>query len=379
MQNLSDIKIEAVIDSLSVGLYVCDLDRRITYWSKSAERITGWHKEEVVGRYCRDNILCHVDKDGRQLCGGEYCPLHRAMVTGKISRDSMLVYAQGSDGRRIPTQVTVSPVRNDSGEVVGGVETFRDASDLVQDLERAQAIQKTAMETDIPDDVASAFLTHYVPRDIVGGDYYAIKKLEDGLYGVILADVMGHGIASALYTLQLRSLWDQHYPLLMKPAKFTDRMNKGLVKVVRAEVCFATAVCGLVDFKNRTFRFTGAGGPPPLLMHLDGEYECLESPGMPLALSASSEYEERSVRICHGDRLLLFSDGATEITNAQGDMLGSQGLVEILKSQGYPREAIRVKALEKELLKYSNSIRLNDDLTLIDVRLDESRHGPEIC
>ncbi len=85
MEDISEITIETIIDSLSDGVYVCDLDRRITHWSKSAERITGWRAEDIVGSHCYDNILSHVDKDGHHLCGEEYCPLHRAMVTGKAS------------------------------------------------------------------------------------------------------------------------------------------------------------------------------------------------------------------------------------------------------------------------------------------------------
>ena len=58
-----------ILDSLSDGVYVCDRDRRIVYWSKSAEQITGWLAKDVIGRRCLDNVLCHEDKDGRRLCG----------------------------------------------------------------------------------------------------------------------------------------------------------------------------------------------------------------------------------------------------------------------------------------------------------------------
>ncbi len=78
MDDLSNVDIKAIVDSLSDGVYVCDPQRRIIYWSKPAERITGWRAEEVVGRCCFDDVLCHIDKDGHKLCGEEYCPLHRA-------------------------------------------------------------------------------------------------------------------------------------------------------------------------------------------------------------------------------------------------------------------------------------------------------------
>ena len=75
-----------VLDSLNDGLYVADRDRRIVYWGQSAERITGWEADEVIGKRCSDDVLCHIDKDGHRLCGEEHCPLYRAMVTGKAAR-----------------------------------------------------------------------------------------------------------------------------------------------------------------------------------------------------------------------------------------------------------------------------------------------------
>ncbi len=368
MEDLAHLNIKAIADSLSDGVYVCDLDRRITYWSESAQRITDWSAEDVVGIQCFDNVLCHIDKDGHQLCGEEYCPLHRAMTTGTKSKAPLLIYAKGKDGRRIPMLVSVAPIRNAAGQVIGGIETFQDASALVHDMERVKAIQQLALTHDMPEDIRVTFTTHYVPRDIVGGDYYAIKTLDHDRYGLVLADVMGHGIAAALYTMHLSSLWDRYYGLLTNPKEFVAKVNSELVKVVKTDESFATAVCGLVDLKDRTFRFAGAGGPIVLLMHADGTHECLESSGLPLAVMEDAAYEEVSVEIQDGDSLLLFSDGAIEIHNADGEMLDIDGLVAILRNHGYPDCGIDMDALEEELLKYSNAIRLEDDLTLIEIR-----------
>jgi PAS domain S-box-containing protein len=367
MEDPANVDIRAIVDSLSDGIYVCDLDRRITYWSKSAERITGWTAEDVVGRPCFDNILCHIDKDEHQLCGEEYCPLHRSIVTGKGSKASLLVYAQGKDGRRIPMQVSVAPLHNSAGEVIGGVETFQDASAVVHDLERAKAIQQLALQQDLPPDDRIRFTTHYVPQAIVGGDYYAIEKLGEDRYGLMLADVMGHGVAAALYTMHLSSLWNRYHTLLASPAEFAAKINNELVKVVKTDESFATAACGLVDLKNRTLQFASAGAPQLLLTHADGTYELLEGAGLPLAIMEDADYEDAPTEIREGDRLLFFSDGAVEIQNAAGKMLDLDGLIGMLKKQGYPGADIQMEALEEELLKYSNGIRLDDDLTFIEV------------
>jgi serine phosphatase RsbU (regulator of sigma subunit) len=209
----------------------------------------------------------------------------------------------------------------------------------------------------------------------VGGDYYAIEKLTADGYGLMLADVMGHGIAAALYTMHLSSLWNRHRGLLREPAEFAARLNNELVKVVKTDESFATAVCGLIDLQEGVFRFAGAGGPQVLRMRADGTSECFETAGLPLAIMEDADYGEARVELQEGDHLLLFSDGAVEISNAAGQMLGLDGLIGMLKRQGYPAADLQMEALEEDLLKYSNGIRLADDLTLIEIRLQQQSRG----
>ena len=356
-----------ILDSLSDGVYVCDKDRTIVFWSKAAERITGWKSADVLGRQCLDNVLCHIDKDGHRLCGEEFCPLHRAMVTGSQSTVGIIVYAQGKEGNRIPMQVTVAPIRDDAGEVIGGVETFRDMSAALTDLERAKRLQTLALETDLPDDPRIRFATYYIPHDVVGGDFYAIRQLDDDHYGFLLADVMGHGVAAALHTMHLSSLWDRYCRLLVDPVAFARKLNNELARVVKDE-SFATGLCGVIDAERRSLRCVSAGGPPMLAVRADGAMEPMESPGLPLGMIDDADYEETQAKFDMGDRLLLFSDGAVEVHDARGELLGTDGLIRILREAGYPANELRISAVEEQILLYSNNIRLNDDLTFLEVR-----------
>ena len=161
MKNDLLISAEKIMDCLSDGVYVCNRDRRIVYWSKSAERITGWRPEDVLGHACLEDILNHEDKDGHRLCGEEYCPLHRAMVTGVTTSVPVIVFALTKNGSRVPTQVTAAPIRNEAGEVIGGVETFRDVSPMLVDLERAQKIQHQILQHNLPEDLRLRFSTFF--------------------------------------------------------------------------------------------------------------------------------------------------------------------------------------------------------------------------
>ena len=98
--------------------------------------------------WTRTAIHCAVD---------EHCPLHRSIVTGQPSAEPLLVFAQHRSGSRIPVEVTVSPVRNHAGQVIGGIEVFRDLTESVQDQLRAKEIQEMAIKCELPQDQPGEF------------------------------------------------------------------------------------------------------------------------------------------------------------------------------------------------------------------------------
>jgi len=358
---------EIILDSLNDGLYVCDTERRILYWSKSAERITRWTSEDVVGYRCHDNILNHVDKDGRRLCGEEFCPLHRSMRTNTRSSSPVIVFGQTKTGVRVPMAVSVAPVHDADGQVIGGVESFTDFSETYADLERAKLIQTLSLEHDLPKDGRVGFSTHYLPHDMIGGDYFCIRQLDADHYCFFLADVMGHGVAAALHTMHLSALWNRHYHTLRRPAEFARLVNRDLCRIVKDE-SFATAICGVLDAVHKTVRIASAGGPPLILVHADGGTEQVDIPGLPFGLTETAEYDELELLFEPGDCLLMYTDGAIEIPDAAGNMLGTEGLIGILTSLEYPQYSIRIEPLQEALLTFSNGIRLDDDLTLLEIR-----------
>jgi PAS domain S-box-containing protein len=369
VKSFASLTPQSVLDSVSDGVYVTNTSREIIYWNEAAEGMTGWPASEIIGRQCHDDVLCHVDKDGHRLCGEEYCPLHRAMVTGQSSTVPFVVFAQHKQGRRVPLRVSVAPVRDAGGKIVGGVETFRDASNEVRDIERARAIQSLSLQQDLPKDPRVRFLVQYIPHDVIGGDYYAVAPLDSDRYGFILADVAGHGVPAALYTMFLRSLWENNQHLVVQPAEFAQRMNEQLSHLIREAGPFAAGVCGLLDLRRGTLRLAGAGNPDPFLVRASGLWERLDAAGYPLGMLSDSEYEESTAEMGRGDCLLLYSDGAVEITKRDGGMLGVDGLEQVLKELGYPEKDVDPEAVEQALLARSDRIRFDDDLTLFEIRI----------
>lgn len=369
MESFAEMTSQAVLDSVSDGVYVTDPARMILYWNTAAERITGWPARDIVGKHCYDDVLCHVDKDGHRLCGEEYCPLHRSIVTDRASTVPFVVFAQQPKGERVPLQVSVAPVHGDNGKVIGGVETFRDLSDEFRDIKRAQTIQALSLQRELPEDPRVRFSVRYIPHDMIGGDFHAVAPLDSDRYGLFLADVTGHGFPAALYTMYLSSLWESAHPRLAEPCDFARWMNEHLAKLIREVGPFAAGVCGVLDLAQSTLRLVGAGVPSPLLIRANGDWQRLDARGFPLGMLPDATYEESMVEVGSGDCVLLFSDGAIEISKAEGGFLGVDGLELLLKKMGYPDAQVHLAAIEKELLRLSNCIRFDDDLTMLELRL----------
>jgi len=355
-----------ILDALPDGAYITDPDRKILFWSRAAERITGWPAQEVASHRCADNILVHVDKDGHPLCGDEHCPLRRAMVTGVISEEPLLVFAQHKQGHRIPVEVSVAPLRDPLGRTVGGIEVFRDLTGMMEDLRRAKVIQDHLLESELPNDPRVRFDVLYIPEELVGGDFYRLEALGADCYAILLADVMGHGVASALYTMQLRSLWEECRADLTSPSRFMTGLNRRLQRLVGPGGYFATAVFLLLNVASGELRYVRAGHPSPLLLRSNGAFERLDHKSPALGLRAEAAYTETVTHLDRNDSLLLFTDGAIELENKQGEELGEAGLIRLLEWS--PNTRLDLRRIEQSLLEFTNLIRLPDDLTLLSVR-----------
>lgn len=129
----------AMIDNLHDGAYFVDRDRRIIYWNKSAEELTGYPSEEVVGRKCSDDILVHVDEDGTDLCK-DLCPLAETLEDGELREAEVFLHHKA--GHRVPVVIRVAPVRDRKGVITGAVEIFSENSIMLAARARIDELEK---------------------------------------------------------------------------------------------------------------------------------------------------------------------------------------------------------------------------------------------
>ncbi len=130
---------QAILEDLPNGIYVVDTDRKILFWNRGAEQITGYLSQETVGRHCQDNLLMHCDENHVILCG-DRCPLRATLSDGR-PREA-IVYLRHKQGHRIPVRVRAVPVRNENGVIVGAAESFDEQHDFpeLQVHPNAQAV-----------------------------------------------------------------------------------------------------------------------------------------------------------------------------------------------------------------------------------------------
>ncbi|HWR67206.1 MAG TPA: diguanylate cyclase [Bellilinea sp.] len=131
----------SVLDNLSEGVYVTNRERKILYWNRTAEQMTGFAAEQVVGSFCYNNILMHVDEQGTSLCH-TMCPLARTILDGE--NRTARVFLHHADGQRIPVIVRINPTFDADGQISGATELFSNDSASLSALERINELEKAA-------------------------------------------------------------------------------------------------------------------------------------------------------------------------------------------------------------------------------------------
>lgn len=137
---------EAVLDSLHDGVYMVDRARRIIFWNATAERLSGYAADEVLGKRCADGILEHCTMDGARLCGS-HCPLIKVMRDGQPR--TAHVFMRHADGHRVPVHVRGVAIHDRHGGIIGALELFSDDSDRTNAIQRLEELEREALLDDL--------------------------------------------------------------------------------------------------------------------------------------------------------------------------------------------------------------------------------------
>ena len=203
------------------------------------------------------------------------------------------------------------------------------------------------------------------PAKAVGGDFYDFFMIDEKHLAMVIADVSGKGIPAAMFMVIAKTLIKDHSQLGLSPAEVFTRVNDLLCEGNEAEL-FVTAWMGFLNIDSGELVYVNAGHNPPIVM-LDGEVSYLRSkPGFVLAGLEGYRFSQQTMTLHKGDKIFLYTDGATESSNINNELYGEERLISCLKGLDKDiscTEALR--AVRSDIDAIVKDAEQFDDLTLL--------------
>lgn len=282
-----------------LGWWMWDIASGRTVWDAQLEALHGLPPGGFGGTF--EDWLATLHPDDQQEClarvqsalaePGPYLLMHRTIWPDRSvhvieCRGTVLLDSQGQ-----PTGTT-------------GV-----AIDVTERERLVQTLQRSLLPPRLPTVPGVTVAARYQPDEEVGGDWYAVIALPGGRLGLAIGDVAGHGLdavedmAAARFSLRALALTDPD------PEVVLDRLNR-MVEVFEADALI-TALYGVLDPGQGTWRYASAGHMPAVIRRPDGSAELLDLPCDP-PLGAGCAFRAREVAVEAGTTLVLYTDGLVE-------------------------------------------------------------------
>ena len=235
-----------------------------------------------------------------------------------------------------------------------------------QELQQAREIQQSLLPKQIPQVAGFEIDGAWEPAQAVGGDYFDVIRLSETKLGICIADVVGKGVSAALLMANVQASVRAFAADSLSPAQLCSRVNSVLCSSI-APGKFVTLFYGVLDAASRTFHYTNAGHLLPLLVRANREAQALENDGAVLGVFPGWTYQDSSLQLAPGDRLLLFTDGITEAGLPDGEEFGERHLVECVQKDAAQSASELKSSLLVEVKRFCAS-QLRDDATLIVIQ-----------
>ncbi|MEW6251899.1 MAG: PP2C family protein-serine/threonine phosphatase [Planctomycetota bacterium] len=257
--------------------------------------------------------------------------------------------------------------------------------EIDQEMRLAGRLQRDFLPTKLPQVGPFSFAALYRPASWVSGDLYDVQRVDEHHVAIFLADAMGHGVAAGLLTMFLRQalvpkrISGQKYTLV-PPAEVLNELHTSLARQKLANSQFVTAVYGLLDTRSGDLRLARAGHPYPVLARPGPGgltmHEIRSGGGLLGLADVPLEFEETSVRLAPGDKLILYTDGAEEVFVAGQAADESTLFTDQFHTWAALHPGELIETLEEHLDTRPGSLNPADDVTLIVLEMDTSAFRP---
>jgi sigma-B regulation protein RsbU (phosphoserine phosphatase) len=249
---------------------------------------------------------------------------------------------------------------------------LRAAYDLVdRELRTIESIQQSLLPATLPDIPTMQLAAHYQTSRRAGGDYYDFFPLEDGKWGILIADVSGHGTPAAVMMAITHSIAHSHPEPPHCPNAMMNHLNDRLCERYTTDNrTFVTAFYGVYDPATRKLLYACAGHNPPRLKRCeDGSIFSLnQAGGVPLGVLQEQQYELATQVLRPGDQIIFYTDGITEAMNPQGDMFGQERLDQVLENCTLYASAL-IERLMNAVSEFTAGRPADDDRTVLVAKI----------
>ncbi len=259
----------------------------------------------------------------------------------------------------------------------------------LRELEIGNAIQRDLLQGDLFLDIEGVCLSSLSkPSQIVDGDFLLIYRFQANCFDIMLCDVMGKGVPAALIGSGIRSSYHQALAELLTlspnrqaqptPAQIVNRMHQLMTPRLIELHSFATLALYRFDMGANTLTYVNAGHTPGLLLNAQQSSAIfLAGENLPIGVLRAEIYAQSEIALMAGDRFLSFSDGITEVRNAQGEEFGLGRLTALFESWSRCGGACtclsRLDSVSQSVLRFADSACMLDDQTLLLIEVLEEK------
>lgn len=242
---------------------------------------------------------------------------------------------------------------------------------LTKEMEIAGAIHAALVPRFIPPTPRLSFAAHYLSAGPLGGDYFDIFHRGDGLVDVVIADVAGHNIGSALIVAQLRGALRVHASASrLGCAEMLKLINESFYEDLTGAELFVSMLYLRLDEVRMQLRYACAGHNPGVMLRPDGSVLELDAEGMIIGVAREVDFEEKALPLEGGSRLVLYTDGIVEAENGAGELFGLARFVASLSEAGGGEPGVLIDAALSSMKRFTSAEPLKDDLTVVVVGVD---------
>lgn len=240
---------------------------------------------------------------------------------------------------------------------------------LDREMKQVGQLQRSLLPQRMPEIAGLDLAAFYRTSRRAGGDYYDIFHCGENRWGLLIADVSGHGPSAAVIMAITHAIAHLHPGAGTPPGGLLTFLNHSLLhRYTHGNGIFVTAFYGIYDAANRTLTYARAGHNPPRTRH-GGRICGLDHVGaLPLGMLDDSVYEEQKLQLDRGDAILFYSDGITEARNAAREEFGTDPLDAILEDKQATAKQL-VDGTVRSLESFTSGQLPVDDQTLLAMRV----------